>query len=70
MIKRGRHAFVDDSFGVFGFEGGVGYGVVTSYSSEKDNATTNKYTPITPIRTNLRRVSTTGERVGDGRDSI
>ena len=33
MIKRGRHAFVDESFGVFGFKDGVGYVlVVTSYS--------------------------------------
>jgi len=33
MIKRGRHAFVDESFGVFGFvDGVVGYSVVTSYS--------------------------------------
>ena len=30
MIKRGRHAFVDESFEVFGFVDGVGgYNVVT-----------------------------------------
>ena len=35
MIKRGRHAFVGESFGVFGFVDGVGYNVVESYSSER-----------------------------------
>ena len=42
MIKRGRHAFVDESFGVFGFEGGIGYGVVVSYSSERITQQPNK----------------------------
>ena len=36
MIKRGRHAFVDESFGVFGFvDGVVGYRVVTSYPQQQ-----------------------------------
>jgi len=36
MIKRGRHAFVDESFGVFGFVDGVGHSVVvTSYSQQQ-----------------------------------